>query len=60
MISVPKTEYWRPLVPNNECVDKTTNLFFKNYSDPSSAEDETEFVLFKNNFSIRFSIPAFK
>ena len=26
----PKTEYWRPLVPSSESVEKTTNTSFKN------------------------------
>ena len=41
----PKTEYWRPLFPNAESVDKTTNKYFKNPRAPSVAENEAEFVL---------------
>ena len=41
----PKTVYWRPLVPNAESVDKTTNPYFKNLRDLSFAESETDFVL---------------
>ena len=29
----PKTAYWRPLVPNDESVGKTTNPYFKNLRD---------------------------
>ena len=36
----PKTAYWRPLVPNAESVDKTTNPHFKNPRIPSVAENE--------------------
>ena len=60
MTSFPKTEYWRPLVPNVESLDRTTNPSSKNYCDPSVEKYEVEFVLVKNNFSIRFSISAFK
>ena len=40
-----KTAYWRPLVPNYESVDKTTNLCLKNTRSPSIAENEAQFVL---------------
>ena len=30
-----KTEYWRPLVPNAESVDKTANPYFSNPRVPS-------------------------
>ena len=42
---LPKTEYWRPLVPNDESVYKKTNPYFKNNLAPSIAENEAEFVL---------------
>ena len=32
MTSFPKTEYWRPLLPNDESVDETTNPYFKTLS----------------------------
>ena len=60
MTSFPKTEYWGPLVPNVESLDETTNPSSKNYCAPSIAKYTAEFVLVKHNFSIRFSIPAFK
>ena len=44
----PKTEYWRPLVSNDESVDKTTNQYFKNSRTPSVAENESEFGLVLN------------
>ena len=40
-----KTTYWRPLVPNAESVDKTTNPSFKNPHAPSVAEKEAELGL---------------
>ena len=40
-----KTPYWRPLVPNAEIVDKTTNPSFKNPRAPSVAENEADFCL---------------
>ena len=40
-----KTSYWRPLVPNAEIVDKTTNPSFKNPRAPSVAENEAYFDL---------------
>ena len=40
MTSFPKTEYWKPLVPNSESVDKTTYPYFKNPRTPSVAENE--------------------
>ena len=45
---------------NVESLDETTNLSSKNYCALSIAKYESEFVLVKHNFSIRFSIPAFK
>ena len=36
----PKTEYWRPLVPNAESVDNKTNPYFKNTFAPSVADTE--------------------
>ena len=36
----PKTEYWRPLVPNYESVDKTTYPYFKNPRTPFVVENE--------------------
>ena len=51
-----KTEYWKPLVPNAESVDKTTNPSFKNPRAPYDAENEAEFVLVKKTC---FSIPVF-
>ena len=47
---LPKTAYWRPLVPNDESVDETTNPYFKNRCAPSVAEDEADFVLVKHIF----------
>ena len=41
----PKTEYWRPLAPNAESVDKPTNPYFKNTCAPYVAGNEVEFVL---------------
>ena len=41
-----KTAYWRPLVPNDKSVDKTTNVYFKYPRAPSVAENEAEFFLF--------------
>ena len=50
MNSFPKTEYWRPLVPNYEIVDKTTNQSFKSPCAPSVLENESEFgMLYKIN-----------
>ena len=60
MTYFPKTEYWRPLVPNVESVEETTNPSYKNYCSPSVGKYEVEFVLVKHNFSIRFRIPTFK
>ena len=60
MTYFPKTEYWMPLGPNVESVDETTNPSSKNYCAPSVTKYEVDFVLVKDNFSIRFSIPAFK
>ena len=31
MTCLPKTEYWRPLVPNAESVDKITNPYLKTH-----------------------------
>ena len=39
----PKAAYWRPLVPNDESVDKANNTSFKNPCDPSVAEKEAGF-----------------
>ena len=36
----PKIEYWRPLVPNAESAEKTTNPYFKNPHAPSVAENK--------------------
>ena len=55
---LPKTNYWRHLVPNVESVDKTTNPNFKTCA-PSVTEDELWFVLLNNQFSIFSSIHAF-
>ena len=54
-----KTLYCRPLVPNAESMDKKINPYFKNSRAPYVAENESEFVLVKHNFSICFSIPMF-
>ena len=40
----PKTEYWRPLFPNDEGVDKTNNPL-KNLCASSLAENESDSVL---------------
>ena len=42
---LPKTAYWRPLVPNDESVDKKINQSFKNPCSQSVAENEAEFGL---------------
>ena len=55
----PKTSYWRPLVPNDDRVYKTNNPYLKNPLISSVAENETDFVLVKRNFSIYFIIPMF-
>ena len=41
----PQTEYWRPLVPNIESVNKITNPYLNISRAPSVAENEREFVL---------------
>ena len=41
----PKTEYWRPSLPNTESVDKPTNPYFKNPRAPYVAENEADSVL---------------
>ena len=41
----PKESYWRPLVPNAEIVDKTTNPSSKNLRVPYVAENDAEFGL---------------
>ena len=41
----PKTEYWRPLVPNAKSMENTTNPYFKNPRAPYVAENEAEFGL---------------
>ena len=41
----PKAAYWRPLVPNAESVERTTNPSFKNPRAPSVAENEAGFGL---------------
>ena len=46
----PKIEYWRPLVPNSESVDNTSNPTFKSPWAQYVAENEADFVLvFKIN-----------
>ena len=50
MTSFPKTSYLRPLVPNSESVDKTTNPYFKNPRVPIVAENEAYSVLVKHIF----------
>ena len=50
MTSFPKIAHWRPIVPNDESVDKTTNPYFKNTCVPPVAENKTEFVLVKHIF----------
>ena len=57
MTSFPKIAYWRCLVPNSECVDKTINYYFKNSRALSVPENEAEFFWFLK--SICFSIPVF-
>ena len=42
---LPKTEYWRALVPNYESVDKITNPHLKSTCAPYVAENEEEFAL---------------
>ena len=44
----PKTEYWSPLVPNSESVDKTTNPYFKNPRAKYVTEMKQSLVWFKN------------
>ena len=60
MTYFPKTEYWGLLVTNVESLDEKTNPSSKHYCAPSMAKYEAAFVLVKHNFSILFSIPAFK
>ena len=50
MTSFPKTAHWNPLVHNDEIVDKTTNPHSKNQRILLVAENESEFVLVKQNF----------
>ena len=59
MTSFPKTSYLRPLVPNSESVDKTTNPYFKNPRVPIEAENEAYSVMVKQIFSMCSSIPLF-
>ena len=59
MTYFPKTSHRRPLVPNDESVDKTTNTYFKNTRAPPAAENEAEFVLVKHILSICFIIHVF-
>ena len=40
MTYFPKAAHRRPLVPNDESVDKTTNTYFKNTCVPHVAENE--------------------
>ena len=40
-----KTAYYRPLAPNFESMDKTTNPYSKNPRDTSVAENESEFSM---------------
>ena len=47
-----KTEYCRPLVPNADSVENTTNPYFKNLHPPYVAENEAEFLMVKHNFSM--------
>ena len=42
MINFPKIAYMRPLVPNAESLDDTTNLSFKNTLNPCVAENEAQ------------------
>ena len=42
----PKTEYCRPLVTNDEGVEKKTNPYFKNTCTLSIAENEAELFWF--------------
>ena len=59
MTSFSKIAYWRPLVPNAESMDKTTNPYFKISHVPPVAEKEAKFVMVKYIFSMWFSIPIF-
>ena len=45
MNNPPKTTYTRPLVPNAEGLDETTNPHFKNTLAPYFTKSEAEFVL---------------
>ena len=51
MHSLPKAEYWRPLVINYESVEKTTNSSFKDTRVPPITENEDEFILVKNQYA---------
>ena len=45
-----QTDYWGPLVPNDESVDKINNTYFNNNRASSIVVNEAEFVLvFKTN-----------
>ena len=52
MTSFSKIAYWRPLVPNAESMDKTTNPYFKISHVPPVAEKEAKFVMVKYIFSM--------
>ena len=53
----PKIEYWRPLDPNAESVDKTTNPYFRNTcAHMLRGMKQSLFWFIK---SICFSIPVF-
>ena len=47
-----------PLVPNDESVNKEINQFFQNSRVPHVSENEADFLLVKNKFSICFSMPV--
>ena len=51
MHSLPKAEYWRPLVINYESVEKTTNSSFKDTRVPPITENEAKFILVKNQYA---------
>ena len=53
----PKTVYWRPLVPNVESVDNTTNLFFSILVPHLWRKTKQSLFWFKK--STRFSIPVY-
>ena len=47
MTSFTKIACWRPLIPNDEILDKTTYPYFENPRVSPIAENEAEFVMVK-------------